>query len=68
LTSSSTRRWVDTNSYSTQTYAFLTGRDSAGAIGIAYLGTACFRVSGGKFIHVKSKEIDRSGIYIYISY
>ena len=50
LGSSATQTWIDTSSYSTQHYAFLTGQDASGAIGIAYLGTACLRVSSGKFI------------------
>ena len=39
---------IDTSSFSTQHYAFLTGYDGSGAIGIAYLGTPCYRLSGGK--------------------
>ena len=49
LSSNDIRRFIDTNSYSTQHYAFLTGGDGGGAIGIAYLGTCCFRNSNGKF-------------------
>ena len=48
LSSNDIRRFIDTNSYSTQHYAFLTGSDGGGAIGIAYLGTCCFRNSNGK--------------------
>ena len=39
---------VETMSYSTKHYAFLTGSDGSGAIGIAWLGTACLRTSNGK--------------------
>jgi len=37
---------IDTSSFSTQHYAFLTGYDGSGAIGIAYVGTPCLRLSG----------------------
>ena len=47
LNSSSIKRWVDTSSHSIQHYAFLTGSNGNGAIGIAYVGTACFRNSNG---------------------
>ena len=40
---------IDTSSYSTQHYAFLTGYDGTGSpIGIAYVGTPCVRLSQGK--------------------
>ena len=41
------RSHVATSSYSTQHYAFFGGSDNGGAIGIAYLGTACLRASEG---------------------
>ena len=42
------QRHVDTNSHTTQHYAFLSGSDSGGAIGIAYLSTPCLRAGRGK--------------------
>ena len=65
LSSNAIRRFIDTNSYSTQHYAFLTGSDGGGAIGIAYLGTCCFRNSNGKLGH---KAIYPTYIYFHDHY
>ena len=51
LQSSAVQSHVDRNSFSTQHYVFLTGQDSVGAIGIAYVGTPCFTQSNGVFIY-----------------
>ena len=50
LQSNAVRRNIDTSSNAIQHYAFLTGRDNSGAIGIAYLSTPCFRAPVGKVI------------------
>ena len=39
---------ITTSSYSTQHYAFFGGEDNRGAIGIAYVATACIRLSISK--------------------
>ena len=38
---------IDTTSYTTQHYAFLTGQDNAGAGGIAWLSSTCLRLGTG---------------------
>ena len=48
LQSSAVQNWVG-NSLDIHHYAFLAGRDGSGAIGVAYVGTPCFRLSGGKW-------------------
>ena len=48
LLSSSVQANIDTSSFSTQHYAFLSGEHQAGAVGIAYLGTTCLRLGNGK--------------------
>ena len=48
LQSTAVQRNVDKTSYTTQHYAFLSGQDAGGAIGIAYLSTPCLKVSSGK--------------------
>ena len=48
LRKNSVLRNIDTSITSINHYAFLTGRDSGGAIGIAYLSTPCFRAAYGK--------------------
>ena len=50
LQSSAVQAHVDSSSFSTQHYAFLSGTDGGGAIGIAYLGTPCFRNSNGMWL------------------
>ena len=42
------RSHITTTSYSTQHYAFFGGEDNDGAIGIAYVATACLRQSSCK--------------------
>ena len=43
-----------TNSRDIHHYAFMAGRDGSGAIGIAYVGTPCFRLANGKlFIMIR---------------
>ena len=54
LQRNSVQRNIDTNSYTTQHYAFLTGSDNGGAIGIAYLGTTCLRAGQGKLKYFMS--------------
>ena len=55
LLSSAVQANIDTNSFSTQHYVFLSGEDQAGAVGIAYLGTTCLRLGNGKFVTLKFK-------------
>ena len=38
---------IDTSSYTTQHYAFLTGQDNVGAGGIAWLSSTCLRLGTG---------------------
>ena len=45
------QRHVDINSFTTQHYAFLTGQDRIGALGIAYVGSPCFQKSSGEFMN-----------------
>ena len=48
LRRNSVLRNIDRSTAKVNHYAFLTGSDAGGAIGIAYLGTPCFRTSNGK--------------------
>ena len=48
LYSSAISRHVDTSSSTIHHYAFLTRQDNSGAIGIAWLNSACLRSTSGK--------------------
>ena len=48
LQSTAIIRNIDFSSSTIQHYAFLTGQDNSGAIGIAYVGTTCLQASYGK--------------------
>ena len=47
--------WIDTNWRSTHHYAFLTGFDNSGFIGIAYRSTACIKGRTGMLLLHLSK-------------
>ena len=48
LYSSAVLRHIDSSSNTIHHYAFLTGDDHSGAIGIAWLNSACLRSTAGK--------------------
>lgn len=48
LQSAAVQRHIESSSTTIHHYAFLSGQDHSGAIGIAYLGTACLRAPQGK--------------------
>ena len=48
LQRSSVQRHIQTDSSAIQHYAFLSGQDNGGALGIAYVGTTCLQSLSGK--------------------
>ena len=50
LLSKNLRKHIEARSSNIHHYAFFTGKDSAGASGIAFLGTGCFHFWTGKFL------------------
>ena len=48
LQSNDIRRLIDPSINSTHHYAFLTGEDGSGPVGIAYVGTPCLGILPGK--------------------
>jgi len=64
------RSHIDTSSYSTQHYAFLGGKDNGGAIGVAYVGTPCLRLSQDQRYKVSITEwynniADTAGVFAH---
>ena len=55
LGSSAITSQIDTSSSSIDHYVFLAGTDGSGPVGIAWVGSACLRMSSGNFTKMTIK-------------